>query len=176
MDRIRVYGYPRSGSHFLMRTLGLTFYRDLADYRELFGSHFAPPKGRSVGIIRQPFAVAESLWDMRHWFGLTGAESMQQFISQTYRESYRPGPPASLLVNFGDGPRLEIGRDECFAEVDMKPIEHQAEYGRNLRCQMLVSYEELLWHPQETVDSIADKFSLPRRIVCLPPEKVGYDV
>lgn len=176
---MKVYSYPRSGTHFVMRTLWLTFFQDqMADYRELFGSHFGPVEGESLGVVRHPFYVARSIWEMRDWFGLTKPQSFTEFLGQTYRESFVPFEKASTWTDFGQGPSLLMGEgDRCFAEVDYKPIDHIFLTGQHHRTGVCwIEYELLVTHPQGVLNQIARTFGLDPRPAKLPTRKVGYGI
>lgn len=173
-----------------MYTLWLTFFREqMADYRELWGSHFAPdfdqqtapcgllgapqPQVKSLGIVRQGLDVTMSLWRMRHWWGLTGPTSWLEMLSKPYCDSFRPREPVTIKANFGQ-PQEITGRDDCFAQVDMTPLEHHYRYCQRLQTTHRITYDALWTEPQVTLDGIADCFGLPRRPAVLPEGKVGY--
>ena len=172
---MRTFGYPRSGNHFLMRSLWLTFGGD--NYRSLFGQHFATEfPADSLGIIRQPMDVMRSLWKMREWFGLS-ADSFEQFLSQPYRESFRPHDPVTIWCNFEGVPEQASGKDNCLDMLDEPPLAHHDRCCQAILdgCSMVVSYEELRACPVETLSRIGERFGLdgtPR----IPDRPWGYNV
>jgi hypothetical protein len=188
---MRVYGYPRSGNHFLMRTLWLAFFRNaMADYRELFGAHFSSEPGSpsdgappmpvpdSVLIVRDARAVTRSIWAMRAWFGLLGPGSFEEFLAQPYSHSFRERGPTLLWVNL-TGEREEVlGTDDSFAGIPEKPSEHHRLYHDKLvpLCRLVIRYEELASAPDLVLSRVADEFHLPYCGAVAPKYKVGYGV
>jgi hypothetical protein len=188
---MRVYGYPRSGSHLLMRSVWLTYFRnDVPDYRNLFGSHFdapactpspgdAPHPGPDgVVIVRDPHAVARSVWNMRNWFGLTTPGSFEEFLARTYSDSFCVGGPVLISIDVGRGFETMLGGDAMFAGVAELPVAHQEQYCRELlqRCGRVVRYEELLSEPRAVIRQIGEWFGLPASEPVVPTGPVGYNV
>lgn len=159
-----------------MKTIWLTFFCDtMADYRELWGSHFVRPGAKSVGIVRDALDVTRSLWDMREWWGLTTNTDYMHFLEAPYSEQYRPSL-ATIKVNLDGKPEPLTGHDPAFAQIDVTPLEHHYRHSRTFNPTVLVEYPQLVGNPQDVMNEIADAFHLPKKQVALPLGKVGYNV
>jgi hypothetical protein len=189
MNHLQVYGFPRSGNHYLIELLALNFYRGIdlqgtdgevghwADRQRVKGSrygklagHHGPPEDESgratfdpttaVYIYRDGRAVAASLYKSPHFKNPQWqGQSFSEFIRKPLDWAWSPGARANRGLNV---------------------IEHWREHldlWRSCWWVYKVQYELAVEDPAGTLDSIAARFDLgPRTSYNLPElgELVGW--
>jgi hypothetical protein len=167
MDKLKVYGFPRSGNHLLMELLGRNLYNgaDLsspggevghwADRVKVGGpqfgaltGHHGPPENydprSSVYVYRDGRAVAASLYRSDHfkhpeWAGMTFSE----FIREPLDWAWSPGAKANRGKTV---------------------VEHWLEHlqlWKNAPAAYKVQYEWMTQEPGCVLDMIASRMNLP---------------
>ncbi len=168
MNTLKVYGFPRSGSHYLMALLAKNYYKNAdlstgpggvghwADRVQVVGSehgklagHHGPPSwgyapDKSIYIWRNGRAVAASVFRSPHFINPARKYlDFEEFIQYTIDWRWSPG-------NSSPGTTKTI-------------IEHWVEHLQLWRKTkaFLVNYEDAVQHPRALLCRIANQFDLP---------------
>ncbi len=185
---IKVYSHPRSGTHFLEKFIGLNFYsninlerkpivwghwsnrqvnKDGYDYQRLFGNHFFPSehhnqKGKYIYIIRDPRAVAYSIWKTKNF--LSAKDSNLSFSEFIRVKLDWVGSPACKTI-----PKWNI------AQHWSHHVANWLRYSISGKNIMIVTYEDLKLYPEKVFSDILKKFfpmTFAKRKIISPRIKV----
>jgi len=183
---VHIYGYPRSGNHFLAAALALNFFH-LKRWDSLFtpNVHQLPPSkkppGKLIWITRAFSETAYSLFALRARFGLD-VPDMTVFLRTEYRNMWNPAAAGSVEFRGLDYTEPVSAKDPLFSRVSMYPLDHWNRYTNawehfctNFDNVLKVDHFSLCVNYHATLNLVATFLGFPNQETFhLVPHRVGW--
>lgn len=181
---ITVVSHPRSGTHFLARSLFGRFQTPFNDYRDLIGTHaleLAPARARQrqlnphappptiLYLRRDPLAVMLSLFRLRDFFAIDRAVTFSDFLRTRYADFPFSTSCAVDFVHPVAPEHLTQPRPALRARAATRtPLEHwlDAERFWPAHAAIIADYDAFAADPHPTLSAVA---ALTRWPVVGPP-------
>ncbi len=181
LPKIKVYGHPRSGNHYLAALINANWYGE-GDHSFLLGTHNIPkslPTGRHIYMMREFTLVAKSIYVIRDRFGLD-VDSYEAFLRKPYKAMFNPKMRCRVVADTGKRRMVTVATD-YFKGSNKTPQQfhewHIAQWRKLAKGNghvLLVQYEDLMSEFESTMGIIGRFVGLPCDSYINIPTKVGW--
>lgn len=179
---IKIYGHPRSGTHFLAATIAYNFFND-RDYLKYYAKSPHRMGGKvaqneKIIYVKRNFKdVAKSIYKIKDRFGLD-VDDFEIFLSKKYSDMWVP--KRNFVIKVNNRTKISYRRDVSthFRKIGLTPKKYWEKHVRSWDKSdvIICDYDKFMLDFPTELEVLSNALNLPIANPEILAEKVGWFV